>query len=112
MNPASTVSCTNDYTADGKKFLNAPGYAAEATGDVPLTTAVAHSCNTAFVSQFEKLGQDKLADAAGALGIGMTNDLGLDAFTGDSATRFRRHRARGLHDWPGKILFRHSLWHP
>ncbi|SEF03030.1 Cell division protein FtsI/penicillin-binding protein 2 [Arthrobacter alpinus] len=82
MNPASTVSCTDQYTADGKKFLNAPGYAVEATGEVPLTTAVAHSCNTAFVSQFEKLGQDKLAEAAGALGIGMTNDLGLDAFTG------------------------------
>lgn len=82
MNPASTVSCTNEYTADGKKFLNAPGYAAEATGEVSLTTAVAHSCNTAFVSQFENLAQDKLADAAGALGIGMTNDLGLDAFTG------------------------------
>lgn len=82
MNPTSTVSCTNEYTADGKKFLNAPGYAAEATGEVSLTTAVAHSCNTAFVSQFENLAQDKLADAAGALGIGMTNDLGLDAFTG------------------------------
>lgn len=82
MNPTSTVSCTNEYTADGKKFLNAPGYAAEATGEVSLTTAVAHSCNTAFVSQFENLAQDKLADAAGALGIGMTNDLGSDAFTG------------------------------
>jgi len=82
MNPTSTVSCTPEFTADGKKFLNAPGYAASATGDIPLTTAVAHSCNTAFVSQFDKLAQDKLADAAGALGIGMTNSLGLDAFTG------------------------------
>lgn len=82
MNPGSTVSCTPEYIADGKKFLNAPGYAPEATGQVSLTTAVAHSCNTAFVSEFEKLSQEKLADAAGALGIGMENDLGLDAFTG------------------------------
>ena len=82
MNPASTVSCTPEFIADGKKFLNAPGYAAEATGQVSLTTAVAHSCNTAFVSQFEKLSQEKLADAAGALGIGMANDLGLDAYMG------------------------------
>ncbi|MEO6530944.1 MAG: penicillin-binding transpeptidase domain-containing protein [Specibacter sp.] len=82
MNPASTVSCTPEFTADGKKFLNAPGYAAEATGEVSLTTAVAHSCNTAFVSQFEKLPQEKLADAAGSLGIGMSNDLGLDAYMG------------------------------
>ncbi|WP_449373744.1 penicillin-binding transpeptidase domain-containing protein [Arthrobacter psychrolactophilus] len=82
MTPASTVNCSTEYTADGKKFLNAPGYAAEASGEVPLTTAVAHSCNTAFVSEFEKLAQDQLADAAGALGIGMSNDLGLEAFTG------------------------------
>jgi len=82
MTPASTLSCTPEFTADGKKFLNAPGYAAEATGQVSMTVAIAHSCNTAFVSQFEKLSQAKLADAAGALGIGMTNNLGLDAFTG------------------------------
>ncbi|POH72058.1 penicillin-binding transpeptidase domain-containing protein [Arthrobacter glacialis] len=82
MNPTSKVPCTTDFIADGKKFLNAPGYAAEATGDISLTTAVAHSCNTAFVSQFDKLSQEKLADAAGALGIGMSNDLGLDAYMG------------------------------
>ncbi|MFQ4149943.1 penicillin-binding transpeptidase domain-containing protein [Arthrobacter sp. LAPM80] len=82
MTPDSTVSCTPEFTADGKKFYNAPGYAVEATGEIPLGTAIAHSCNTAFVSQFTKLSQGKLADAAGALGIGLTNDLGLDAFTG------------------------------
>ncbi len=82
MTPESTVNCSTEYIADGKKFLNAPGYAPEATGEVSLTTAVAHSCNTAFVSQFETLPQDKLADAAGALGIGMENDLGLEAFSG------------------------------
>ncbi|MDJ0314512.1 penicillin-binding transpeptidase domain-containing protein [Arthrobacter sp. H35-D1] len=83
MSPSSTVNCTPEYIADGKKFLNAPGYAPEATGEISLTSAVAHSCNTAFVSQFEKLSQEKLADAAGALGIGMANDLGLGAFTGN-----------------------------
>ena len=82
MTPESTVNCSPEYIADGKKFLNAPGYAPEATGEVSLTTAVAHSCNTAFVSQFEKLPQASLADAAGALGIGMGNELGLQAFMG------------------------------
>jgi cell division protein FtsI/penicillin-binding protein 2 len=82
MNPQSTLSCTPEYTADGKKFFNAPGYAVDAEGQIPMTLAIAHSCNTAFVSQFNHLAQDKLADAAGALGIGMTNDLGLDAFMG------------------------------
>jgi len=82
LTPDSKVSCTPEFTADGKTFLNAPGYAVEATGQVSLTTAIAHSCNTAFVSQFENLPQSKLADAAGALGIGMANDLGLEAFMG------------------------------
>lgn len=83
MNPDSKVNCSTEFIADGKKFLNAPGYAPEATGEVSLTTAVAHSCNTAFVSQFENLSQVQLADAAGALGIGMENDLGLEAYTGN-----------------------------
>lgn len=82
MTPSSIVNCTPEFTAEGKEFFNAPGYAPEATGEISLTTAVAHSCNTAFVSQFENLSQEKLADAAGALGIGMENDLGLAAFTG------------------------------
>lgn len=83
MNPESKVNCSPEFIADGKKFLNAPGYAPEATGEVSLTSAVAHSCNTAFVSQFQNLPQEKLADAAGALGIGMENDLGLEAYTGN-----------------------------
>ena len=82
MNPQSTLSCTPEFTADGKKFYNAPGYAADATGQIPMTVAIAHSCNTAFVSQFERLPQNKLADAAGALGIGMANELGIEAFMG------------------------------
>lgn len=82
LNPQSTLSCTPEFTADGKKFYNAPGYAVDAEGQIPMTVAIAHSCNTAFVSQYKNLAQGKLADAAGALGIGMTNDLGLDAFMG------------------------------
>jgi cell division protein FtsI/penicillin-binding protein 2 len=82
MNPTSTVDCSPEYIADGKKFLNATGYDPAALGKITLTTAIAHSCNTAFVSQYQNLSQDKLADAAGALGLGMTNNLGLDAFMG------------------------------
>lgn len=82
MSPTTTLPCTPEFTADGKKFYNAPGYAEDATGNIPMTVAIAHSCNTAFVSQYQKLSQGKLADAAHSLGIGMSNDLGLDAFTG------------------------------
>ncbi len=82
LTPQSPLSCTPEFTADGKKFFNAPGYDPNATGQIPMTLAIAHSCNTAFVSQFDKLPQGKLADAAGALGVGMANSLGLDAFMG------------------------------
>ncbi len=82
LTPETPVPCAVEVIADGKKFLNAPGYPAEATGDIPLTTAVAKSCNTAFVSHFQQLPQDKLADAAGALGMGMKNELGLEAYMG------------------------------
>lgn len=82
LTPTSTVDCNPEYIADGKKFLNATGYDPAALGKISLTTAIAHSCNTAFVSQYQNLSQEKLADAAGALGLGMTNSLGLDAFMG------------------------------
>ncbi|MCG2621489.1 penicillin-binding protein, partial [Arthrobacter sp. I2-34] len=82
MTPKSTVTCDPQFSADGQKFENADGYPAAYTGAITLTEAVAHSCNTAFVSEFGNLPQRKLADAAGALGIGMKADLGLDAFLG------------------------------
>ncbi|MFD1211328.1 penicillin-binding transpeptidase domain-containing protein [Arthrobacter sp. GCM10027362] len=79
----STVTCAPQFSADGKKFENADGYPAAYTGTITLTEAIAHSCNTAFVSQFENLSQDQLAEAAGALGIGMEADIGLEAFFGN-----------------------------
>lgn len=82
LNQDSKLPCTEQYISDGKKFLNAPGYAADALGNVSMTTAIAHSCNTAFVSQEKRLPQGKLAEAANALGIGQSNNLGLEAFMG------------------------------
>ncbi|HEX2247949.1 MAG TPA: penicillin-binding transpeptidase domain-containing protein, partial [Arthrobacter sp.] len=83
MTPESSVTCEAEFTADGRTFENADGYPASFLGEITLTEAIAHSCNTAFVSQYENLPQDELADAAGALGIGMTANLGLEAFMGN-----------------------------
>lgn len=82
MTPKSQITCSPSFYADGKKFQNAESYPASALGQIPLTVAIAHSCNTAFVSEYQNLSQAKLADAAGALGIGMTEDLGLPDFMG------------------------------
>lgn len=83
MTPESSVTCEAKFVADGRTFENADGYLAAFLGGITLTEAIAHSCNTAFVSQYENLPQDELADAAGALGIGMNANLGLEAFMGN-----------------------------
>ncbi|WP_158300429.1 penicillin-binding transpeptidase domain-containing protein [Arthrobacter crystallopoietes] len=83
MTPESSVTCEAEFVADGRTFENADGYPAAFLGEITLTEAIAHSCNTAFVSQYENLPQDELADAAGALGIGMNANLGLEAFMGN-----------------------------
>lgn len=80
--PQSTVTCSTTATVDGRSYSNAPGYEASAIGEIPLTTAVAYSCNTAFINEHSTISQGELQDAAHALGIGMQTDLGVDAFWG------------------------------
>jgi cell division protein FtsI/penicillin-binding protein 2 len=80
--PGTTVPCTDSVTVDGRAFRNAPTYPAEAVGDVSLQLALAHSCNTAFISASSSVPQTSLAEAAAALGIGVEADPGVPAFLG------------------------------
>ncbi|MEQ4546580.1 penicillin-binding transpeptidase domain-containing protein [Nocardioides kribbensis] len=82
LTPASTVPCTTSVVVDGRRFTNYSDYPAGATGEVPLRTAVANSCNTAFISQRDRLGDTDLADAAATLGLGVDHDLGFPAYFG------------------------------
>jgi cell division protein FtsI/penicillin-binding protein 2 len=82
LTPSSTVPCTDAITVDGKKFTNDSDYPPGATGDVSLTTAVANSCNTAMISQRDKLSHDELASAAATLGFGVDHDTGFPAYFG------------------------------
>ncbi len=75
------VPCTPTITVDGREFSNFPGYPAGALGTVPLRTAFANSCNTAFISQRDAAAAQALVDAAGSLGWD-AGDLGLPAFLG------------------------------
>ena len=79
---SSTVPCTTKIVVDGKQFENYDDYPAGGLGRIPLRTAVANSCNTAFISQAGKLGRDSLADAAASLGMGVDHDLGFPAYFG------------------------------
>ncbi len=82
LTPASVVSCTPTVTVDGKEFKNYSDYPSSALGDIPFRTALANSCNTAFISQASKLSGTDLFDAGVSLGIGLDHDLGFPAYFG------------------------------
>ncbi|MGZ8744774.1 MAG: penicillin-binding transpeptidase domain-containing protein [Nocardioides sp.] len=82
VSPTDRVPCTATLTVDGKGFKNYDDYPASGIGDIPLRTAVANSCNTALISQHQRLGGSDLTRAAAALGLGEDHDLGFPAFFG------------------------------
>ena len=77
LTPDSTVTCPPTATVDGREFQNYPGYPASALGDIPLRTAVAESCNTAFLTAADQAPQAALASAAQALGLADDAELGF-----------------------------------
>jgi cell division protein FtsI/penicillin-binding protein 2 len=80
---ATPVACPSELTVDGFRIRNA--FAGD-RGDVPFQEAVAISCNTAFAGLAPRLGDDGLAEAGAALGLGGDWDLGIDTFTGSVPT--------------------------
>jgi cell division protein FtsI/penicillin-binding protein 2 len=82
LTPSSRVPCTDQITVDGKRFTNDSDYPPGATGDVPLITAVANSCNTAMISQRDKVSDQDLQQAAASLGFGVDHDTGFPAYFG------------------------------
>ncbi|MBC3179242.1 penicillin-binding transpeptidase domain-containing protein [Corynebacterium lujinxingii] len=58
-------------------LTNYGGQACAGGGQVPLRTAFALSCNTAFVQMGLDMGPDALRDAAARFGVGQNYDLGL-----------------------------------
>ncbi|WP_036507239.1 penicillin-binding transpeptidase domain-containing protein [Nocardioides sp. URHA0020] len=82
LKPSTVVPCARRVVVNGKPFENYDDYPSSAIGDIPLRTAVANSCNTAFISQAGKIDDGDLADAAASLGLGIDHDLGFPAFLG------------------------------
>lgn len=78
----SVVSCQPTTTVNGRTLKNYSDYPSSKLGRIPLRTAFAESCNTAFVSNYNKLGADSLADAAGSLGVGVDYEPGYYSFWG------------------------------
>lgn len=82
LTPQSVVPCTARVVVDGKPFTNYDDYPSGALGNIPLRSALANSCNTAFISQAPKLQGTDLFDAGVSLGIGLDHDLGFPAYFG------------------------------
>ena len=82
LTPDSPVTCTDTVTVDGRRFGNVSGYPAAALGKIPLRTAIAQSCNTAFIGLRDAVPQADLARAAADLGIGAVWDMPVTAFSG------------------------------
>jgi cell division protein FtsI/penicillin-binding protein 2 len=87
VTPSTPVDCPATTVVDGKRFKNYSDYPPSALGRIPLATAVADSCNTAFIGERDQVSQADLADAAASLGLGLDHDLGFPAYFGSVPRR-------------------------
>ena len=81
--PSSPVDCPTSVNVNGKVFTNDSFYPPSANGRITLATALANSCNTAFINERTRLGSHDLVDAAATLGMGVDHDLGFPAYFGN-----------------------------
>lgn len=82
LTPDASITCPPTVTVNGRKFTNYSDYPPNHLGTITFRTALAQSCNTAFIGQRRKLDQSALADAAGSLGVGIDYDVGFPSFFG------------------------------
>ncbi len=82
VGPSDLLSCPVTTVVNGKRFENYDDYPADGLGRIPLSTAVANSCNTAFLTERDTVSQADLADAAASLGLGVDADIGFPAYFG------------------------------
>ncbi|PCC40797.1 cell division protein FtsI [Brachybacterium alimentarium] len=82
VTPDTTLQCPETATVEGRSFKNADSMSPDLFGSMPLRDAIAHSCNTAMLLEYDTVDQQQLADAATTLGIGQDAPTGLEAFMG------------------------------
>jgi len=82
LTPRSSIKCSPTVTVDGRKFSNYSDYPPSQRGMITFRTALAQSCNTAFIGQRAKLDQSSLAEAGGSLGFGIDYDVGFPSYFG------------------------------
>ncbi|GAB3052115.1 penicillin-binding transpeptidase domain-containing protein [Intrasporangium mesophilum] len=82
----SPLPCTSTLVVNGRRFSNYSSYPSDKLGNIPMRTALAYSCNTAFISQHAAVSQDDLIKAAQSLGVGEKLDLPFTGFLGSVPT--------------------------
>jgi cell division protein FtsI/penicillin-binding protein 2 len=82
LTPQSSVTCPPTVTVSGRKFRNYSDYPRNHMGTITFRTALAQSCNTAFIGQRGRLDKYALRDAAVSLGFGTDYDVGFPSFFG------------------------------
>jgi cell division protein FtsI/penicillin-binding protein 2 len=82
MTPDSPLTCPATVTVDGREFSNYPGYPQDRMGQITLRSALANSCNTAFIGARDTAPQAALADAAASLGLGVNGTVSFPAYLG------------------------------
>ncbi|MDN6757711.1 MAG: penicillin-binding protein [Yaniella sp.] len=87
MDAESTVECPETINVGGTEISNFDGYPSDHLGEITLADAIAQSCNTSFVGQFEDISPQQEHDAATALGLVEDPIVGYDgAFLGSVPT--------------------------
>src|SRR5690625_2970520 len=87
MTPDSTVSCPPNLNIDGLEISNFDEYPVAFEGEITLAEAIAQSCNTTFVGQYEDISPEQEQEAAAALGLVEDPVVGFDgAFLGTVPT--------------------------
>ena len=82
LTPTSPVRCPATLEVDGFRFENYSDYPTSSLGRIDLRTALAQSCNTAFIGARDQLRKGDLAEAAASLGLGTDYDVGFPSFFG------------------------------
>lgn len=104
LGPDSRLPCTDSVVVDGKRFENYDDYPPGGLGRIPLRTALANSCNTAFIGARGELQRRSLVDAAASLGMGVDHDVGFPAYFGSVTPASGETEAAANLIGQGKVL--------
>ena len=101
VTPQTEVPCPATTVVDGKSFKNYDDYPASGLGEITFEDALANSCNTAFISQ-----RDKLDPAVAGAGRGLAGARGrprprLPGVLRRGGQGRQRDPGRGEHDRAG-----------